>query len=111
MAMIRRRDDHELLDQVMLILLFHVDSFLLQVYESPINNFNATLDNQSSCVKFRLGLLDKQKGLGHLSMVSHLHDFHFLDVNSTHVASLLKEHSHVVADQGRISHQAGLIGS
>lgn len=111
MAMIRCRDDHKLFDQIMLIFLFHVDSFLLQVHESTIYNFNTPLDNQSPGVKFRLGLLDKQEGLCHFGMISHLHDLHLLDVDPANVASLLEEHSHVVADQRRISHKAGLIGS
>ena len=109
--MIRGSNNHKLLDKVMLILFTHVNTFFLQVFEGPIHDFNAPLNNQSPSVKFSLGLLDEQEGLGHFGMVSHFHDLHLLDVDSTDIASFLEEASHVVTDQGRICHQAGLIAS
>jgi len=42
----------------MLVLLIHIDAFLLQILKSSIYDLNAPFNDQSSCIKFSLSLLN-----------------------------------------------------
>ena len=89
MSPIGASNEHKLLDEVLLALFVHVNTFGFKLNESTIYNLNATFYDESSGVNFSLGLLYKEKTLCDFGMVGHLHDFHSFDFDSTNVASIL----------------------
>lgn len=98
-AMIRASNNHKPLDQIMLIILTHSHTLGPQILQCTINNLDTTLHNEFPRIQLCLCLLYQEQGLGNLRVISHLHDFHLVDVDAANLSTLLKKLSHVMSNE------------
>lgn len=107
--MIGARDYHEPSDEVVLVLLRHLDALASQILQGAVDDLDGAFDDELTGVDLGLSLLDEEERLGDLGVVSDLHDLHLLDLDTANFAPVLEQAGHVVADEGRICHQAWLL--
>jgi hypothetical protein len=75
-----------------------------------MDNLGRTFDKQLSRVKLSHRLLDLEKRISDLWLVSNFHELHTDDLNATNIDLLLKEALHATADDSRVGDKARLFG-
>lgn len=90
MSLVGTSDNHQFLHEIMLVLVYHLITFIVQIFHGSIDDLNATLYDESPSVNLGLCLLHQEQTLSNFRVVGDFHDLHFLNLNSADLASLLK---------------------